>query len=502
MYKNLLNKNKTIIILITIIGFIINLPLFTKNILTADIILNTTYYNAYSWELSLGRFGLFLLGILKSYVVIPHLELLLSLILIGFITILLIDLFDIKNKYLKLLIGWILVISPSVFTTLLFHYCSFAYTLSFFLSIFSIHILWKGKNKKTKYLISGISQVLALSIYQAYIQVTVTLFLFLILKKLLEKNLDYKELLKNFITILLSLISYFILMKLSIALLNIDMSSYSGANQFGIKNILNIPQEILTTYITFFQYFRGNQILNNTYLYNHILNFLILILLLGIIIYKSIKKKLKVKDYLVLFTIILILPISMNLILLIIPDTKMQLLMSSSYILLFIFFIYLIKDLKKTKYIGIILLLILSRNFIIEQYSTTKTLEITYNKTYQIASNILDHINQYNYKDKIMITGNLENNDYYNNNNKNELNNLKKLNYGFISNKSLFWEEYTNIKNGWLRFYYEHFGVDLNFVSEEEYNTILQKEEFKEMTTYPNKNSIKKIDNIIVIKIS
>ena len=66
MKNKLFSKSNTfLIILVVVIGFVINLPLFTKNILTADVLLNTTYYNAYSWEISLGRFGLFILGIFK-----------------------------------------------------------------------------------------------------------------------------------------------------------------------------------------------------------------------------------------------------------------------------------------------------------------------------------------------------------------------------------------------------------------------------------------------------
>ena len=80
--KEKLIKNKNLIFLTILVGLIIHLPLLTKDILSADIILNNTYYSGYSWELSLGRFGLFIIGLLKSYIVIPHIEIFLSLILV------------------------------------------------------------------------------------------------------------------------------------------------------------------------------------------------------------------------------------------------------------------------------------------------------------------------------------------------------------------------------------------------------------------------------------
>lgn len=502
MKNKLLNKKYLVlVILTTTIGFIINLPLFTKNILTADVLLNTTYYAGYSWELSLGRFGLFIIGLLKSYLIIPHLELFFSLILISFISILLIELFDINNKLLMILTSFILVISPNISTTLLFHYCSLPYSLAFFCSIISIYFLF-NTNNKLKYFISFLSLIIALSIYQAYIQPALTLFMLMIIKNGLEKNIKIKEIIKYILTIVISLVVYFITMKLSLVLFHIDMSSYSGANQFGITSILNIPKEIINTYITFYHYYFSNKILNNTYLANHIFNLVILCLTMILLLYKSIKNKLKLKEYILLFISIFILPICMNFILLIIPNTNMQLLMSSSYILIFILTIYLVKDLKYSKYGLVILLLLLSRNFIIEGYATTKTLEITYNKTYKIASNIVDHINQYGYKNKVMIYGNLDHNLYYNNEGNHELDTLKNLNYGFITNSSLFWNEYINVKNGWTRFFYEHLGFTINFVTEEEYNEVLEHEKFIEMSQYPNQDSIQLINNIIVIKIS
>lgn len=501
--KKLVKKDNVFLVLvIVLIGFIINMPLFTKNILTADVNLNNTYYNAYSWEISLGRFGLFVLGFIKSYLVISHVELLFSLILVGGICVLLCDLLEIKNKYLSLLVGFILVISPHVSTTLLFNYCSLGYTLAFFLSVFSIYILFLEKEFNLKYIISIICLVITLSIYQAYIQVSLTLFLLIILKKLFDRKLEIKELVKYIVVILSSLIIYFIIMKLSLLIFGITMSSYSGANEFGIDSILNIPKEVINTYITFYNYYFSDEILNNNYLFNNIFNLFLLLSFLGLLIYKGIKKKFLLKEFLLLAIIIILLPVCVNFILLIIPSTKIQLLMASSYILIFVFIIYLIKDLKWSKYGVILLLGLLSRNFIIENFATIKTLEITYNKTYKIASNILDNINRVDYKSKVMITGNLDESEYYNYNGFKEFDNLKRLNFGFVTNKSLFWEEYTNIKNGWSRFFYEYLGYSLNFVSESEYNQIINSYEFKEMDIYPKKNSIKKINDTIVIKLS
>ena len=46
------------------------------------------------------------------------------------------------------------------------------------------------------------------------------------------------------------------------------------------------------------------------------------------------------------------------------------------------------------------------------------------------------------------------------------------------------------------------FETELIIVDEEKYNEILEKDEFKEMKEYPNKESIKLIDDVIVIKLN
>ena len=70
--KFLINKRNLLIILITFIFlFLTHLPLMTKNILSADILLNNVFYNGYSWEISLGRFGLYVVGLLKCFLTIP-----------------------------------------------------------------------------------------------------------------------------------------------------------------------------------------------------------------------------------------------------------------------------------------------------------------------------------------------------------------------------------------------------------------------------------------------
>lgn len=498
--KEIIIKNKNLIFATILIGIIIHLPLFTKDILSADIILNNTYYSGYSWEVSLGRFGLFIIGLLKSYIVIPHIELFLSLILIAISSIELIDLFKIKNKLLQILTCLIIVVCPNISATLLFNYCSLPYTIAFFGSITSIYLLVKEKNNYLKTLIPIILLVTSLSMYQAYLPVSITLLVLYNIKELLNNNFKYKETLKNILIIIISVILYFILMKLSQLVLNINMSDYTNASSFSINNILNIPNQIIKTYQVFIDYFFTNKILTNTNIYNNIINIILLIVLVINLIYLTIKNNLPTINKVLIIFLVLTLPIYINCILLIMPTATMQLLMSSAYILL-VPFLFSIENNKIYKVIFIVLISLLIRNYTIQDNATYKTLEITHNKTLSIANDIVDEINKLGYNKEVMITGNLNNNDYYNYNTNLDINNITNLNYGFVTKHPLFWDEYRNIKNGWSRYLYQYTGTNINFVSEDKYNKILSSDEYKSLEQYPNNNYIQIIDNVIVIKL-
>ena len=50
--------------------------------------------------------------------------------------------------------------------------------------------------------------------------------------------------------------------------------------------------------------------------------------------------------------------------------------------------------------------------------------------------------------------------------------------------------------------FYEYIGVNLNLVNERDYAEIFETKEYKNMKYYPEKDSIKVIDDTIVVKLS
>ena len=333
--KFLINKRNLLIILITFIFlFLTHLPLMTKNILSADILLNNVFYNGYSWEISLGRFGLYVVGLLKCFLTIPHIDILISYFIISISLVILFDLFSFRKKEDIILYILIICLNPITSATLLFDYCSIGYTLAFLCSILSIYVYYKEENKIKKYLFSLILIVVALSMYQAYLSVIVTTFIIYNIKLLLEKKENFKLSLKYILTLLMGALLYFIIMKISLLVFHVNMSNYSGADKIGLQTLLSIPKKIGLSYKLFYEYYFTDKIVKNIYIKNNILNIFLLILLIIGVVFQIFKNNLSPKKKVLTLLLVLTLPIFLNSIIFTINDIKLQLLMSASYLLI------------------------------------------------------------------------------------------------------------------------------------------------------------------------
>ena len=454
----------------------------TKNILSADILLNNGFYNGYSWEISLGRFGLYVIGLLKCFLTIPHIDILISYFIISISLVILFDLFSFRKKEDIILYILIICLNPITSATLLFNYCSIGYTLAFLCSILSVYIYYKEENKIKKYLFSLILIVVALSMYQAYLSVIVTTFIIYNIKLLLEKKKNFKLSLKYILTLLIGVLLYFIIMKISLLVFHVNISNYSGADKIGLQTLLSIPKKIGLSYKLFYEYYFTDKIVKNIYIKNNILNIFLLILLIIGVVFKIFKNNLSPKEKVLTLLLILALPIFLNSVIFTINDTKLQLLMSASYLLIPLLLITTIPE-NKMKYLSIIVIILLLRNNLIQTQATYLSLENTFNKyNTVITSAIKENINYQNYK--FALIGSTKN--------ETEIN---KLNYGFISDDAIFWEEYNLKKLGFERFCYEYYGLNLTFVSEKDYDKIKQREN-------KNQEIIYTYDDIIVIDLS
>ena len=469
-----IKKNYPIIIITFLLLFIVHIPLLTKNILTADVLLNNYFYKGYSWEISLGRFGLYVIGMLKNYMSTPIIDLIPSFIILSITTYFLIDLFEIKNKLNILFTILIMVVSPIISMTLIFYYCAIGYLISFLCGVLSTYIFYKVKNKYIKNILPIILIVISLSMYQAYLSLIITVFVLYNIKLILNKKYNYKDVINYLILLFIGVITYFILMKLSLLVFHINPSNYSNADKVGIKTILSFPSKFVLSYKLFFEFFFKDNIVKNSYFHTYIYSIILFILMIINVTKSIIKNRIKTSNIMLIIILLLLLPVFLNSVIFVINDAKLQLLMSASYIIIPIFILSF--DFSKIyKFILIIVFTILIRNYYIQDQATYISLENTFNSYNTIISKAITIDGDYKY----MIIGNI--------NNKDEIN---KLNYGYISDLGIFWEEYNLKKIGFTKFIKIYYGKNIEFIDEENYNNLVN-EEYKDIINYR--------DNVVVI---
>ena len=125
------------------------------------------------------------------------------------------------------------------------------------------------------------------------------------------------------------------------------------------------------------------------------------------------------------------------------------------------------------------------------------------NQAINTASRLVTHIeelDEYTPEMPVLLLGGLENNEYLSRENTTiEAKKVFDRSWGFISEKSTIW--WGNL-DSWRKIFYEYVGANLKLVSEWESTDILESDEFKTMKYYPEKDSIKIINNTVVVRLS
>ena len=192
---------------------------------------------ARGWEISLGRFLIPFSDILRGSVVGSFLCTFISLVILSFSSIFLIEALNIKKNYLKILVAILVVVTPTISLTLMYPYTSNGYTFAMLFAMLSIYFINKDKYFKN-ILFTLICVVATLAFYQAYLCVITTLLLISYIFKLIDNNSTSKELLKSlFIDIIIigvDMVIYYIGLNIIIVIL--------GHLDFSIQNesLLNL----------------------------------------------------------------------------------------------------------------------------------------------------------------------------------------------------------------------------------------------------------------------
>lgn len=197
-----------------------------------------------------GRWGLELIKPLFPDWSMPWIYGLISILLISAAVCMILRILDIKSRPTQILVAALTLTFPSLTGTFCFMYTSSSYALAFLLSVLALRLFQRGGLRGA--VPAALCAVLCLSIYQAYIAVTASLFVLLMIGDSLDGERSVGSILLYGVRALLTLAAalgvYAALTWLSFRITGAQFNDYVTANT---NSAASIPGRILMAYVNF-----------------------------------------------------------------------------------------------------------------------------------------------------------------------------------------------------------------------------------------------------------
>lgn len=298
----------------------------------ADYVFNFDSLNRMYGIGALPRLGRFMGYILEQWFgnyfgyekVIPLINIFLSVVFISLANSILAQIFEIKNIFISIIIGLLIMMSPAISDTMQYHYVAYWYAFNLLINFLACYLLLKRNQVILPFLLLTVS----LAIYQAYFLTSITIIFLYYYQEALNHSSgastnnskacfeDLKEyflkIIKCIVVVVASLCTYINLNKIYLTWHGIKMAAYNGmtGNVVPKYTAIELINLVKKTYIILAEYITSNiYSISNTYLISILL--IPFYLLFVIIIIKKIKR-LDLPYIVVSAILTLLLPIIIN----------------------------------------------------------------------------------------------------------------------------------------------------------------------------------------------
>lgn len=198
---NKYNKSSFVFIIFFLMGSMIYFAKIVTDLPNPDAVWNGMFFkDNCGWEISLGRYVIGLLQVFRTYIINTTFITLVCMLLLSFICIYVLKIFDIRTLGWKLLVGALIIISPTVGSTLTYYYCSDFYMISYLLAVLAVWLMLR--EGKASLFVSSICLMLSAAIYQAYISLAILLCFIYFIQMSVDPEANDKEILEKTIRFL------------------------------------------------------------------------------------------------------------------------------------------------------------------------------------------------------------------------------------------------------------------------------------------------------------
>lgn len=500
LYKNKVKNNWRIaFVSCFIIGLVTHIYKFTNTLLNHD-----SVYNFYSTQNAVGSgrwFLTFACGI-SSYFDLPWINGILSILYISLTAVIIVDLFEIKNKIPIMLVSGLLVTFPSVTETLFFGFTADGFFLSLLLSVLTVYLCKIERKNPLYFVVGGICLCLSCGIYQAYVSFTVVLAFLYLVYNIMSKGYDTKIYLKWIrncgITLILSLGAYYAVWKLCLHFQNVTPNDYQGISEVGTFSFSLIFSGIKSTVRTIILFFVEWNIAEHPINLYGVMNIIFIVfLVVGIILAMKKSGLFKSKGKFILVVIFFALSFPAVCMWAFTSDSigyRPMMLMSISVYYIFALVIYdkWLNVKSANIFAGVMVCVIF--NFIIMANISYYYMEKENQKTYFIAQDIMEDINEIKAENEItdiFIYGSRDQETVIDG-----AGDKVHIFTGLLEKALLYNEEHVYL------YLSGAFDLDLPITSKEKREEIVESEMLSEIEAYPESDYTYIIDGTLVVKMA
>lgn len=267
-------------------------------------------HSDYDMEDIAGRYLLKYVAHMKSMFVFSWLAVILGLLFLTWGGMLICRILRIHSMAGMVIAGLFVILHPCFTDTFTFYFVSDAYLFCFVLAAFAVYLLHEKQNTVRMFLAAG-CLFLSLTFYQAYLFVAVVLFLFVLLRDLLDGEKEGKEIGRGLLYQLGSgIIAVAVYVALNKIFKMVGLIFYQES-RFNIADILNLPElakALVQSYSGFFKYFFTMDFINNGWKVRYLANG-VFFLIAGVLLVAAIcRKKRKWQNIAAIIITVLILP--------------------------------------------------------------------------------------------------------------------------------------------------------------------------------------------------
>lgn len=481
---------------VCIVGLIAHGYRFTNNLPNWDALLNeyssqdTTY---------LGRCFLSLACGISSWYELPWLNGLLSLLYLCVVAILTCEILNFHSKISFILAGGLIAAFPTVTSTFHYIYTADGYLLGALCMTMAVWLLLYRNGKKAV-ITAAILICLGSGIYQAYITWAIVLILLTAVCRFLFEKEELKKIFRFLGRSLIAgtggAVLYYIVLTLILNIWEISLDTYQGVTDAYSLSKLNLLYSVKQCIKSFLVFLFGNGKIN---LYV-ILNVLVVLLIIFVTIYFLVKKQIYKEPLRMSAAIVtgLLIPFGCFALAFLIPGVDYHMLMCFGICGIYLYPLKLYE--QRTAKAGetavrqwsiLILMVIVLYQFIVLANVAYHTLEMSFEKSHGIIVRMADRIEQTgDWEDgkKLAVLGRLPETEEY-------FIDFPPNMTGTVSNLVI-------LRNFNVRAMLEDYGdICGETVSEQEEIEILQSQEYKSMPSWPERDSVAWIDDVMVVKL-